>query len=181
MASTEIAVSGLAALRAQFLALPKKIQKRALDKAFAAGARLVAADAKRRAPVKTGAIKRNIVAKKGAKKYQMGADSRYIVGVRHGRTNTNAMTVSGRKRKVTSYDKRGQDPFYFRFQELGFTAVGRRKAASKSEDRLRKAGRRSYGTHVPGKKFLEDALTSTAYAATIKIRDVLAYEIAKLQ
>lgn len=187
----DIAVAGLAELRKTLLTLPTKIQRRALNKAMAAGARVVAAQAKQTAPVRStgkrsggvitapGALKRNIVSKKGARKYEMGADSRFIIGVRHGRINTNAKTVSGRKGKVTAYDKRGQDPFYFRFQELGFTAVGRRKQATAGEKHRRKFNKATYGKRIPGKHFLERALETSASTATEKVRSTLAAEIQK--
>lgn len=186
---TEIAVKGLAELRQTLLKFPAKIQRRALDKAMAAGARVVVAAAKRNAPVDTGAIKRNIVAKKGPKRYQAGADSRYIVGVRHGKTNTNATTAGGRTRKVSAYDKRGEDPYYWRFQELGFTAVGRRAKRIRVVARDRRgrfrylgnaANTRAKGRKIPGTKFLTRAFESVSAAATEKIRSVLAQEIAKL-
>lgn len=173
----DIQVQGLAELRRALLAYPKKIQKRALDKAMAAGARVVAAQARANAPVATGAVRKNIVAKRGQRKYQGSADSYFIVGVRHGKTNTNPVGRGGRKRTVTAYDKRGQDPFYWRFQELGYTAVGSRPALSGAKKRRRV---RPTGRYIPGKFFMTRALTASSGAALEKIRAVLEQEIAKL-
>lgn len=185
----EIQVQGLAELRRALLTYPKKIQKRALDKAMAAGARVVAAEARKNAPVRSngkwsggqitpaGATRANIVAKRGQRRYAGGSDSYFIVGVRHGKTNTNPVGRDGRKRTVTAYDKRGQDPFYWRFQEFGYTAVGRAKALSGAKKRRRV---RPTGRYIPGKFFMTRALSASSGAALEKIRAVLEQEIAKL-
>jgi hypothetical protein len=90
-------------------------------------------------------------------------------------------TKSGktRTRGLTAYDKRGQDPFYFRFQELGYTAVGRRKRATRNERSFRKAGNPSYGRKIPGKKFMQNSLDSSANAASQKVVAVARQEIEK--
>jgi len=177
MDDARIAVAGLSELRTRLLALPVKVQKKALTKAVRAGAQNVRAQAKANAPFRSGTTKANVVAKPGARRYQGGADVRYIVGVRHGRTNTNPTDRRGKKRTVTKYDKAGRDPFYFRFQELGFTAVGRRNPAKRAERANRRASAPTYGRWIPGKKFLQNALTSTATRVTEKISSVLASEI----
>ena len=188
-----VPVLGLSELRKQLLAFPQKVQRRALDKAMLAGARVIAAEARKLAPVRqaatweggrsggvtrpAGATKRNIVAKRGQKRYATGADSYFIVGVRHGKTNTNATNSSGKRRKVSSYDLRGEDPFYWRFQEFGFTAVGRRAAQSGNQKRKRI---RPTGRYIPGRFFMTKAFRAATPAALNKVRDTLAREIAKL-
>lgn len=173
----DIQVQGLAELRRALLNYPKKLQKKGLDKAVFAGARIVEAQAEKNAPVRTGALRRNIVSKRGQRRYAPNAASYYIVGVRHGKTNTNRVGRSGRKRAVTAYDKRGEDPFYWRFQELGFTAVGRAKALSGAKKRR---GVKATGTWIPPKRFMQKALTGAAPQALERVRAVLAQEIAKL-
>lgn len=173
----DIQVQGLAELRRALLEFPKKIQKRALDKAVFAGAQVVARQARAAAPVRTGAIRRNVVAKRGQRRYAPGADSYYIVGVRHGKTNTNPVGRSGRRRTVTGYDRRGQDPFYWRFQEFGYTAVGGASALSGAKKRR---GVRPTGRYIPGRFFMTRAFRASAATAADRIRVVLTQEIAKL-
>lgn len=173
----DIKVHGLNEIRARMFQLPNKDIKRILNKALGAGARVVAAEVRSLAPVDTGAIKRNVVSKMGPRRKRGSADSRFIVGVLHGRTNTNATTAGGRKRKVTAYDKRGQDPFYYRFQDLGYSAVGRRKAQGRNARRERAAA----GRKIPGKRFLQRGLESSASRALQKVQQVMVTELDKLQ
>lgn len=181
---TTIKVEGLADLQARMRALPAKIQRRALNAAMRAGAREIVTEVKSRAPVDTGALKRNVVAKRGRRQFDKGLAGRQIIGVRHGRARTAATTytVKGKKftNRVTAYDKRGQDPFYFRFQELGYTAVGRRKFASRAERGARAAGNPSYGRFIPGKRFMRDGLAAAGPRALVAIRTRLARELERL-
>jgi hypothetical protein len=78
---------------------------------------------------------------------------------------------------VTGYDRRGQDPFYWRFQELGYTAVGSRKSLSGAKKRR---GIKASGTWIPPKRFLQRALTAQARVSVERARQVLTQEIAKL-
>lgn len=168
----DIQIKGLRQLEDRMRNFPAKLQKRAIKKALSAGARLVVRAAKANAPEgATGALKRNIIAKAGPKRRDIAGSTRYIIGVRHGKVNTRS-TKSAlgvvRKRRVSAYDKRGQDPYYYRFQERGFTAIGRAKRGS--------AGRK-----IPGRNFLRDALTGTHRAVSETFRRVLAQEIEKLE
>lgn len=192
MVDKAIEVRGLRELREAMKAFPDKLRTRLLNRAVAAGARVVAAEVRQRAPVRQtgkrsggvitapGALKRNVIGKRGSRRYQAGADARYIVGVRHGKANLRTSRVingKARKRNVTRYDQAGQNPFYYRFQEKGFTAVGRRPARGRSG----RLARRSAGTKVPGKRFMRDGLIAAAPRALERMKAVLAADIARLR
>lgn len=182
---TEIKITGLAELERKLKALPGKLQGRALGAAMRAGAREIQREIKARAPVDSGALRRNVVQKRGLRKFDGDLSQRQIIGVRHGRARvapSKFTTKSGKTitNKLTAYDRRGEDPFYFRFQELGYHAVGRRSAAGRRERGNRKAGNASYGRFVPGKHFMRDGLTAAGPRALVVIRTRLAAEIERL-
>lgn len=168
---SDIQIKGLADLQRQLRTLPRKIQNRALGAAMRAGAREVVREIKTRAPVDTGALRRNVVTKRGRRQFDAGLAQRQIIGVRHGRVRAGSKRV---------YDRRGVDPFYFRFQETGYTAVGRRKAGSRAERSNRKANARTYGRFVPGKRFMRQGLLAAGPRALGVIRTRLAAEIQRL-
>lgn len=182
---TEIRITGLAELERKLKALPARLAGRALATAMRAGGREIQREIKARAPVDTGAIRRNVVAKRGQRKFDGDLSQRQIIGVRHGRARVTASkftTKSGKTitNKLTAYDRRGEDPFYFRFQELGYHAVGRRKAGSRRERGNRKAGNPSYGRFVPGQRFMREGLRAAGPRALVVIRTRLAAEIERL-
>lgn len=158
-------VQGLREINDTLTKLPQRMAKRVVRNAMNAGARIIRDRAKALAPVgKTGALKRNIVSKRGLRRYDDGLEARLIIGVRHGKVRdapTTYITKTGKKkvRKLTAYDKRKQDPYYFRFQELGYTQRD--------------------GTKVDGKKFLQNALDQSGQRAINKVRDVARSEIEK--
>lgn len=172
-----IPVQGLAEMRKALLDFPKKLQRRPLDKAMSAGARVIVAAAKQLAPVRTGALRRNILAKRGQKRYAPGAESYWIIGVRHGKTNTSTRTASGRARRVSAYDRKGDDPYYWRFQNLGYTAVGRRPAVSGAKKRR---GVRAVGRWIPPKRFMERGFAAGVPRALDKFRETMTAEIARV-
>lgn len=182
---TTIKVQGLAELERRLREFPTKLQRRALNAAMRAGAREVVAEVKGRAPVDTGALKRNVVTKRGRRQFDKGLAGRQIIGVRHGKARTQATKFTTRTGKVrttrlTAYDRRREDPFYFRFQELGYTAVGRRSPANRAERRSRADGNASYGRFIPGKRFLRDGLAAAGPRALETIRQRLARELERL-
>lgn len=148
-------VTGLDALKRRMDDLPKKMQRRALGRGVRAAAVLVRNAARADAPVKTGAIRRNVQVKKV--RYPDGV--KYIIGVEHGKIVAASAGRAVRKAKgggvkvvkANRRELRREDPFYYRFQELGFTAVGRRRGGA--------------GRKVPGRHFLEQALTRNASRA----------------
>lgn len=179
----EIKIRGLAELEQRLKAFPIKLQRRALGNAMAAGARAIRDEIKQRAPVATGALKRNVASKRGQRRFDKpGQAARQIVGVRHGRTrqqNTTVRLPGGKTRtfKRSGYDRRGEDPYYYRFQELGYRAVGRRKARSGAAKR---AGRGVTGRYIAGRHFLRDGLAVAGPRALEAVRARLAREIERL-
>jgi HK97 gp10 family phage protein len=170
-----VQVRGLDEVRQNLSLVPIKLQRQLLRRALRAGAQVFVRDIKANAPRRTGALIRNVYAK--AARDKRGFADRYIIGVRHGKARLTPTTfVAGGKvrvRGLTAYDRRGEDPYYYRFQELGFTAVGRRRQASRQEDRARASGRGSYGRKVPGKRFITNAANNRAKDALEAFRDTI--------
>jgi len=170
---SEIRIRGLAELTRELKAFPLKLQRRALTNAMRAGAREIVKEVKARAPVDTGALKRNVGTKRGRKTFDRGLVARQIVGVRHGKVNTRGTSI---------YDRRGVDPFYYRFQERGFTAVGRKKAANRTTRAARRLGfGNTGGRFIPGRKFLAKGLDAGKAAALEAVRSRLARELERLR
>ena len=182
----EIEVEGLKELDRALAEFPLKLQRRILNKAMAAGARIIANEVKARAPVKTGAIKRNVGYKRGDRRYnEPGMAGRHIVGVQHGKVRSKPSVIrlpSGRRKiaKLTKYDLRGQDPFYFRFVEKGYHAVGRLPKQKGVNARAARRQRVAAARFVPGQRFMQQGFNASAGRAVEKVRQVLAAEIEKL-
>lgn len=140
--------------------LPDQVRDRMMHTALLAGARVITQAAKAAVPVKTGAIRKNIIAKVAKRKE--GFDNRVILGVLHGKVRTFG--------KRSDYDRRGDDPFYFRFQELGYRATGRHRQTrpERASGRRQSTGRRF--RKIPGKKFLTKSASSQAGAAFEAVR-----------
>lgn len=181
---TEIRIDGLKEIDEKLKAIPQKLAKRVLDKAMRAGGRVIRDKVKAAAPMRTGALKRNVIVKRGQRRFDGDLEARFIIGVLHGRVRTTPSTFKTKTGKVktrglTAYDKRGQDPFYFRFQELGYTAIGRARKGSRKERSFRAAGNPSYGRKIPGKKFMQNSLDASANMASQKVVAVAREEIEK--
>ena len=116
----DMKLHGLRELTERMRGLSAKIQKKHLNRALMAAAKLIVDDAKRRAPRGlTLAIYRNIVRKTARRKD--GATARVIIGVRHGKVRT-----QGGGKKLSRYDKAGLDPFYWWFHEFGTAKLAAR-------------------------------------------------------
>lgn len=177
MAGTQ--VKGLEELKKALADLPGTIQRRAVRSGLNAASRLVRDKARADAPKKSHALERNIQAKMG--KIRGNSISAFIgveagpvpVPDADGRVTFKTRRGATKSRKLTAREKRGDDPYYYKFQEKGFTAVGRRKARSGASKRR---GGETKGTKVPGKWFLRDALETnhdaavTAFAKAAKER-----------
>lgn len=171
-------VKGLRELEAALKNFTPRLQKRGIRQALYAGAQVIRKAAAAKAPVRTGVLKRNVRAVVRKINPRIGMQSAYV-GVETGKVpEANAAGKVEFKRKgkiklrsLTKREKRGEDPYYYRFQELGFTAVGRRKARSGAAKRR---GGSATGTKVPGKRFLTNSLPQNASAAIEKFRATLA-------
>lgn len=155
----EVELHGMKELLKAMQELPPKIAKKAVSKALRKGAAIIVQAARAEAPVNTGVLRRNIVARSGGiKKGIMHA----VVGVEAGKIRT-----SGR---LTRREKRGEDPFYWKYQEIGFHAVGRR-GAKRREGLAGRTARRGAGRLIPGRRFLTHAFDRNAAAVAKAIAD----------
>lgn len=176
-------VKGLREIEAALKGFTPALQKRAIRQALGAGARVVRDAARANAPVRTGVLKRNIQAVVGKINPAKGIQNAYI-GEETGKVGP--VNAAGkvefkrrgklRLRAQTRREKRGEDPYYYRFQEIGFTAVGRRKARSGAAKRR---GGSATGTKVPGKRFLTRAFEANVGAITDKFKAAIAAFIEK--
>lgn len=176
-------IEGLRELEAAMKGVAPKLQKRGIRQALGSAARVIRDAARVRAPERTGALKRNISAVVGRINSAKGVQNAYV-GVETGKVQ--APNAAGkvevrrngkiRLRAQTKREKRGEDPYYYRFQERGFTAVGRRKARSGAAKRR---GGSAVGAKVPGKRFLTKALDGGATAAIERFRATLAAFVEK--
>ncbi|MGE0187647.1 MAG: HK97-gp10 family putative phage morphogenesis protein [Hyphomonadaceae bacterium] len=148
-----VEVRGLPELKKALKDLPGTSQRRGIRAGLNAASRLVRDKARVAAPVRTGVLKRNIQAKLG--RIRGNSISAYV-GVEAGKVpeadgsgRVQFKTRRGVKsRKLSARERRGEDPFYYKFQELGFTAVGRRKGGT--------------GKKIPGKHFLRSAIENNS-------------------
>lgn len=169
--AVETKVSGFADMERRLRELPDKFAKRILAKAVRAGAVVIQKEVIALAPRGKGVLARNVVVRPSKKDFKT-ADSQFIVGVVHGRTaKVNAegkVTVRNRwgkmvTRRATRREKAGEDPFYFRFQELGFRAVGTHRGGP--------------GHKIAGRRFMTQALPRAASRAIEAVRATLAAAI----
>lgn len=146
-------IRGLGELEENIKKLPYTMRKKVVRAGLTEATKVIVKDAKANAPVRTGALRRNIKARAGkkgkARRHGRFAVTR-IVGVEHGKVGQLLATSKGfgvktskGVRKASAREKRGEDPYYWWFQELGYTTRG--------------------GTRVHGKRFLTRAFTSNTW------------------
>lgn len=146
-----VRVKGLADAKAAIEALTKDLRLRVARGALRDAARPIVNAAKTNAPVRTGLVKKRIGV--SASKIKRGKTGEIGVYIRP------RATALVRKTKL-----RAQDPWYYRFQEAGFHAVGRRRVGG---GRRARAGRlkASGARFIPGKAFLGRAFEAQQRAA----------------
>jgi len=126
-------VRGIPEIQNRLSQIEKKLANRSINRANRAAADPLVAAAKSRAPIgASGALRRNIVKQKWRSKFFASV---YSVGLEHGpipkvKLDGNfGVFQTGRDkagnrifdvRKLTKRERRGSDPFYFHFVELGF-------------------------------------------------------------
>lgn len=181
MAKTEFV--GLPELNSAFKRLAVNADRVARKMVVAAG-RVLKGEAKRLATSyglkKTGALIKNIAIKR--EKTEPGV-AQYHLGVRHGRNlskkdkSNSALKVKGGRIVSAAVD----DPYYWRFHELGWTPRGA-KGALRGSDR-NKARQRSElkasGQFRPGTSFIEKALENKGREAIDAMGVSLNEELAK--
>lgn len=180
-------VSGLRDLDEALKQFPAKLQRKYLARALRAGAKIIQQQAQANAPVKTGALRRNIVVRSAPRN---GAAGRVAVGIRAAKKIGSRTTSTGKVRSV--FDKRG-DAFYGRFVEGGTKphmiprlskrdrAAARTVLGKGTASVLKIGGRFVSVVHHPGAKskpFLRPALESSPPRVLAAFRDELARQIA---
>lgn len=151
-------IEGLADAKRALDALSNGMRRKDVRGALREAAKPIVQQAKANAPVRTGLVKKRI----GVSSSKIFKPSRGIVGV-YIRPRATALA---RRTKLTS-----QDPFYYRFQEAGFYAVGRRRlrirTRSGQDTELRRAveASRRGARYIEGKAFLGRAFESRRHAA----------------
>jgi HK97 gp10 family phage protein len=148
-----VSVEGLADAKAALEALTRDMRIKVVRAALRDAARPIVAQARANAPVLTGLVKRRI----GVSASRINRGQGGVIGVY---IRPRATTLARRTRN------RAQDPWYYRFQEAGFHAVGSKRIAGgrqRSAENLKTSGAR----FIPGKAFLGEAFQT-------KQRDALA-------
>ena len=170
-------ISGLPELKAELLALPDKLRRRALRNALAAGARVIQRAVRREVPVldltKPGSL---LAYRKGLRK--PGTVQR-AVSVRTSKAARKAGNVGvfvnvrpakGAARGARSY----KDPFYWRFLDKGWnpasTATGGRGKVGKRQ--RRKLNASGAAKKVPGRFFMR--------AGAARLQEALSAFVAKI-
>lgn len=158
----EIKIDGFGELAAKLRALVPAMRKKVLRNALAAGARLVRDDAKRNAPVLSTAMQaphRKPGTLRAAIKVRTSKVARRAgdVGV-----FVNIKPAKGAARGAKS----SADPFYWRFQEFGWTPASKRPGLATKLQR-RRAARQGVARQIPGRKFLSNAAAKLPEALAV--------------
>lgn len=180
-----VRVEGLAELKLTLQGLPIHLRKKVIYRLLkkAAAPILLAAKSNANALAAKKATRRVIpglirdTLKIAISKFKKSANGEFGVFIKP--------IVPGKVKRATRSARRGGvrgpnfgDPFYYKFQEFGFLAVGRGKAVGGK--RARAARKASGGARfVPGKEFLGRAFESTKSAALNLLNSDLAKEIAE--
>lgn len=166
-------VRGFRELEQAMKEFPLKLQRRAVTRAVRQAALVVAAEVRREAPRKTGALRRAVSIRKvrypDGVKFIIGIETGSVRNVRDGQNlvwRRVGSSLKARRRKATMREKRGEDPFYYRFQEAGFTAVGTHRGGP--------------GRKIPGRAFLARSLQRTSASAIERMRVELSEQIDKI-
>lgn len=158
-------VLGIAELQKQFAKL--KDMKRGAARIAVAGGRVLRKQAKQNAQAqglrKTGSLIKNIVIKR---ERTPDGVAEYHLGVRHGRSLTKKtkkatayLAVSGKTGRIVERYK--DDPYYWKFHEFGYVAVGGRTIRGGTKRRNAERERRltaGEATRVPARPFIGPAL-----------------------
>jgi HK97 gp10 family phage protein len=154
-----VSIEGLADAKRAIEELTKDMRGKVVRGALREAARPIVRQARSNAPVLTGLVKKRItVASSRLYRGKGGVIGVYI---------RPSATKLARKLKLTS-----QDPYYYRWQEAGFHAVGTRRVAGGRRnrvDRLRTSGAR----FIEGKKFMGRAFESRQREAVTIFSDAI--------
>lgn len=154
-----VSLDGLKDAKQAIEALTKDLRRKVVRGALRAAARPIVQAARANAPVKTGLVRKRIGV--SASKIKRGQNGEIGVYIRP------TATRLARKTKNSALD-----PFYYRFQEAGFHAVGSRRI--KGGRRNRAARLKASGARfIPGKKFLGRAFESQQRRALEVFQDAI--------
>lgn len=160
MAKTE--TLGIGDMRQNFEKLRTGTEKRTARKMVVAGGRILKQEAvsiaRANGSVDSGDMVKNIAIKRESKAPK--GTEQYHLGVRHGREQTKKVRAAGKTKLVVNgrgriVKQRDNDPYYWRWVELGHKIVPRRRAGTSKSIRKRRAA--ASGT-VDAKPFIQPAL-----------------------
>lgn len=133
-------IQGLADAKAALEALSRDLRKNVVRGALRDAARPIVSQARTNAPILTGLLRKRI--------------GTFTSKLRRARTGEIGVFIKPRiSNKARKAKDRTQDPFYYRFQEAGYHAVGSRRVSggrATRAQRLKESGAR----FIPGKIFL---------------------------
>lgn len=182
MAKTE--VLGIAKLKAAFDSA-KSDTPRLARRAVVAGGRVLKDTAKAIArangSVRTGVMVENVAIKRESR---AGPErEQYHLGVRHGRDQSKKVRQAGKRKLSVNADgrvksMRDNDPFYWRFVELGHKTVTRRSGSKAGRQSIRKRRAQSSGW-VNAKPFIGPALERKKTEVIAAMTAAVAKEVAR--
>ena len=177
-----VRLEGIDELNRVLRALPEKIRKQAMRKALREGAKAIQQQARKNAPVlaapmphrKPGTLRRNIVIRASKFARRAGGEGVFV--------SVRPLRGSRQKKLGKAGAKNPNDPFYWWWQEFGWTAGGGRIKGGKRRRALQRAARIANGTarQIPGKKFLTNAAKSEGQKALSTVMQVAIPIINKL-
>lgn len=183
MANSEIL--GIGNLKANF-DKAKADTPRLARRAVVAGGRVLKDEAKAIArangSVRTGVMVENIAIKRESKAGP--GIEQYHLGVRHGRDQSKKVRKAGNRKLAVNADGRiksvrDNDPFYWRWVELGHKTVSRRSNTKRGRKSIRQRRAQSSGW-VNGKPFIGPALERKRTEVIAAMGQAVAKEVDKL-
>ncbi len=117
--SDTVPLTGLEEMKRQLQALPAEMRKSVVNPALLLAAKSLQQAVKDRAPVKTGALRDNIIVYRDRHPERDGATAKYSVLVRKIKLNRSVRRLLRRVRGAGAAVKISDDAFYWRFPEFG--------------------------------------------------------------
>lgn len=178
-------ITGLGDLKANFKKLGEAMERRVARAMVASGGAVLKKEAKQLAQVyglkRTGALLKNIVIKRESA--APAGTAQYNLGVRHGRNLTKKQKTVGaslkRNRAGRVQVRYKDDPFYWRYLEFGWIPRGPGQSLKGGAKRKAEARKASSGRKIPGRSFIEKALTNKRQQAIDAMAERLQRELDK--
>lgn len=173
-------VKGVDGLVAGFKRLSSDMTNRTARVMVVAGGQILKTEAKSLAQSfgfkRTGALIKNIAIKR---ERTPAGTVQYNLGVRHGRDLTKKAKQASKLRIRNGRVRYADDPFYWRFLELGWIPRGRGQGLKGGALKKAAARERDMGRKIPGRSFIGDALKNKRDAAIDAMAARLQREIEK--